>query len=98
MNTSLNNKSLKFFFSLNSDVKKLILSFFFGDENEIDSIRNQFYCTKNIDVIVLYFNKCYLTQWLCNTIVHKCPYKIADIPKEMITLNMSLKSDRKSVV
>ena len=59
----------------NSDVKKKVFSFYFGDEDKIDCLHNQFYSTIDVALLAKSFQKCHLTHWLCNTVIVKMMYK-----------------------
>lgn len=89
---TIKDESLREFFSSNSDMKEIILSFYFGNSNKLQYLYNQFYSTNDIEIVAMHFDKCHKTQWLCNTIVKIRPYKFCMVPELMKTPEMSLQT------
>ena len=87
---TITDESLKNLFLSNSDIKQNILSFYFGNEDKIQSLYNQFYSTQDLAKISIYFTKCHKTQWLCDKIIEIYPYKFTLVPISMITSKMAL--------
>ena len=82
------NQQLYSFLCNHSDIKRIILSFYFNSKNEKELIFNQLYSTLEIIKIAKYFRYFYKTQWLCDTIVEKYSYRFKEVPDEMKTYTM----------